>query len=168
MPLPVVLKNFNVYVDGFGFAGLATEVTPPKLTLMTEEHKAGGMDAAADIDMGMEKPSLEFTLAEYNANVIKRFGLIAGGDVPVTLRGAMQGEAGAVVPLLINARGLISEIDKGTWKVGDATTMKVAMSLRYYKETHAGAVLVELDIEGMKRIIDGVDQLAEQRAAIGL
>ena len=30
-----ILKNFNLFVDGRGYAGKADEVTPPKLTIKT-------------------------------------------------------------------------------------------------------------------------------------
>jgi P2 family phage contractile tail tube protein len=41
-----ILKNFNLFVDGRGYAGRAEEVTPPKLTIKTEELRAGGNRAA--------------------------------------------------------------------------------------------------------------------------
>ena len=50
-----ILKNFNLFVDGRGYAGKAEEVTPPKLTIKTEEFRGGGMDVPAAVDMGMEK-----------------------------------------------------------------------------------------------------------------
>lgn len=34
--LPKILKNFNVFVDGRGYAGKIDEVTLPKLTIKTE------------------------------------------------------------------------------------------------------------------------------------
>ena len=41
---PRVLKNMNLFVDGRGYAGRVDEIELPKLTLKTEEHRAGGMD----------------------------------------------------------------------------------------------------------------------------
>ena len=46
-----ILKNFNLFVDGRGYAGRTEEVTPPKLTIKTEELRAGGMDAPISIDL---------------------------------------------------------------------------------------------------------------------
>ena len=31
-----ILKNFNLFVDGRGYAGRAEEVSPPKLSIKTE------------------------------------------------------------------------------------------------------------------------------------
>ena len=38
--LPKILKNFNVFVDGRGYAGKIDEITLPKLTIKTEEYRA--------------------------------------------------------------------------------------------------------------------------------
>ena len=60
-----VLKNMNLFVDGRGYAGVVDELTPPKLTMKTEEHRAGGMDAPVELDMGMEKLEASFSLKKY-------------------------------------------------------------------------------------------------------
>lgn len=49
-----ILKNFNLFVDGRGYAGNVSEYTPPNLAVQTEDHRAGGMDAPIALDMGME------------------------------------------------------------------------------------------------------------------
>ncbi|GFR20643.1 phage tail tube protein FII [Trichonephila clavata] len=84
--LPKILKNFNVFVDGRGYAGKIDEVTLPKLTIKTEEYRAGGMDIPINIDMGMEKLEAEFTFAEYDSELFRLFGLIDGNSVSLTLR----------------------------------------------------------------------------------
>ena len=37
--LPRILKNFNLFVDGRGYAGRVDEITLPKLTIKTEEFQ---------------------------------------------------------------------------------------------------------------------------------
>ncbi len=49
--LPKILRNFNVFVDGRGYAGKIDEITLPKLTIKTEEYRAGGMDIPINIDI---------------------------------------------------------------------------------------------------------------------
>ncbi len=89
--LPKILKNFNVFVDGRGYAGKIDEITLPKLTIKTEEYRAGGMDIPINIDMGMEKLEADFTFAEYDKELFRLFGLIYGNSVALTIRGMMQG-----------------------------------------------------------------------------
>ena len=86
--LPRTLRNFQLSVDGVGYAGRVTELTLPTLTIATEEYRAGGLDAPVEIDMGMEALTASFTLAEYDLDVLKRFGLYNQNDVEVTARGA--------------------------------------------------------------------------------
>ena len=85
--IPKILKNFNLFVDGRGYAGRVEELTLPKLSIKTEEIKNGGMDIPIEVDMGMEKLECEFTLSEYDEEIIKLFGLRVGVPNPLTLRG---------------------------------------------------------------------------------
>lgn len=163
-----VLKNMNLFVDGRGHAGKVDELNPPKLTIKTEEHRAGGMDAPVELDMGMEKLETDFTLSAFDKEVLKQFGLAPGNQIPLTIRGALESEDGTVTPVTINLRGQIKELDFGTWKPGDKNQLKVMVAPRYYKLTHGADLIHEIDVAGMIRVIDGVDQLAGQRAALGL
>ena len=55
-----VLKNFTLSIDGIGQAGKLEEYTAPEITRITEDFRAGGMDIAVPVDMGMEP--MEVTL----------------------------------------------------------------------------------------------------------
>ena len=87
--IPKILKNFNVYVDGRGYAGRLDEITLPKLAIKTEEYQGAGMSAPIDIDMGMEKLEMDLTFSEYDKELFKLFGLTNGSEVALTIRGAM-------------------------------------------------------------------------------
>jgi hypothetical protein len=165
--IPKVLKGFNLFVDGQGYAGLVEDITLPKLSLKREDLYNGGMDAPIDLEMGMDKLECDFTLSEYSEAVIKQFGLSNGAQVPLTLKGGLDGETG-VTPVVVTLRGAWKDLDMGNWKAGDKPTLKASVSLRYYKLTIGGTDLVEVDVENMVRVIDGVDQLAPMRDAIGL
>ncbi len=165
--IPKILKNFSAFVDGRGFAGRVDEVVLPKLTIQTEEHRAGGMDAPIEIDLGMEKLEAELTFAEYDIELFRLFGLIDGSAVAITLRGAIQA-SGDAEPVVINLRGSFRELDAGTWKAGDKATLKCMVAARYYKLTINETEVIEIDAENMIRVVNGVDQLASVRDAIGV
>ncbi|MBE0529546.1 MAG: phage major tail tube protein [Rhodospirillales bacterium] len=161
--LPKTLKNFTVFVDGVGYAGRIEEGAPPKTTLDTQEFAGGGMAGTVDIPMGtVAKMEFEFTLAEMNPDVIGKLGQ---ADVPITFRGAQGTENEAVI---IETRSLIREPDLGTWKRGDKNTLKIAATASYYKLSIAGSDVIEVDVEAMKFVVRGVDQLAAVRTALGL
>ena len=167
MIIPKVLKHFNLFIDGKGYAGLVGELSLPRLSLKMDELYSAGMDAPIELDMGMDKLSCDFSLYEYNADVIKQFGLNNGAQVPLTLRGGLDNEGG-VSPVVVTLRGAWQDLDMGSWQAGDKPSLKVTVTLRYYKLNIDGADLIEVDVQNMVRKIDGVDQLEAMRAAIGL
>jgi len=163
-----ILKNMNLFVDGRGMAGNIEEITLPKLTSKTEEFRNGGMDAPIEVEMGMEKLEADFTLTAFRKEVLSLWGLATGNIKPLTIRGSLSSEDGKETGVIINLRGMIKEVDMGSWKPGDKSVTKFAVALRYYKLTVGGQVIHEIDVPNMIRIIGGVDQLATTRANLGL
>lgn len=162
-----ILKNFNLFVDGRGYAGRAEEVSPPKLSIKTEELRAGGMDVPISIDMGMEKLEASFSLVEYDPEILKQFGVVSGNAVQLTLRGALTDDE-TTSPMIIKLQGMFTEVDMGKFKAGDKATMQCTVACRYYSLEIDGQKVVEIDVDNMTRIIDGTDTLAEIRSALGL
>ena len=163
-----VLRDFNLFVDGRGYLGRCEEVSPPKLAIKTEETRVGGMDAPVEVDMGMEKLECSFSLLAIDRDVLSLWGVSTGNRVPLVFRGALRSEDGTERAAVIEVRGLIREIDWGTWKAGDKASLKVTMACRYYKLEIGGDTIHEIDVENGVRIVDGEDQLAERRKALGI
>ena len=57
---------------------------------------------------------------------------------------------------------------RSDWKAGDKAEVKHAIGVTYYKLEVGGVVIYEIDPVGMRRVINGVDQLAGQRNDLGL
>ncbi|AAO56873.1 phage major tail tube protein [Pseudomonas syringae pv. tomato] len=166
--IPETLSNLNLFVDGVSFQGDVSSLTLPKLTLKTEEHRAGGMDLPVELDMGMEKQEANFTTTGVRRESLKFFGLADGTAFNGVFRGAFKGLKGKVTPVVVTLRGRLKEVDMGDWKPGDKSEIKHAVALTYYKLEVDGRLIYEIDALGMKRVIDGVDQLAAERSALGL
>lgn len=158
----------NVFVDGKGFAGLASSLTLPKLKIKTEDDRPGGMDAAVKHDMGMEAMEGSFSLSGISVDVLKFFGLADQSAFNGAFRGAYRDQKGKVLGVIATFRGLLTEVDFGDWKPGEKAETKFALAASYYKLEVDGAVVYEIDAYGMTRVINGTDQLAEIRKAIGL
>lgn len=165
--LPRLVKNFAVFIDGRAYNGRADEVELPKLTIKTEEHRAGGMDAPVEVDMGMEKLECKVTLSDYDPEVAKLIGLYNAGT-QIVLRGAIQRQGEPAQPVEIRMRGGVKELDRGSWKAGDKATTSVSIACMSYSERINGEEVVNIDVENMIRTIGGVDQLAEVRSALGI
>lgn len=163
--IPKILKNFNVYVDGRGYAGRVEEITLPKLTIKTEEFQGAGMSAPIEIDMGMEKLEMDMTFAEYDSELFKLFGLTNGADVSLTIRGAIEGN-GKTEPVIINVRGYFKELDFDSWKPAEKATLKCSVACSYYRLTVSDNELIEIDPVNMIRNVNGKDQLSEMRSIL--
>jgi len=166
--IPQTLANLNLFVDGVSFQGDVTSLTLPKLTLKTEELRLGGMDAPIEKDQGMEKMEASFATTGVRKESLKFFGLADGTSFNGTFRGAFKGLKGAITPVVVTLRGLLKELDMGDWKPADKAEFKHSVALTYYKLEVDGRLMYEIDPLGMKRVINGVDQLAAQRSALGL
>jgi len=163
-----VSKNFNLFVDGRGYAGQVDEVNPPKLTQKTEEFRAGGMNAPIELIVGMEKMEADFTLVSYDKDVLALFGVTEGNTVPFIIREALESFDGTITSVVHTMRGKIKEIDPGTRKPGDLPKLKATLALTYYKLQHGTTVVHEIDVENMIQVINGTDALAATRTALGI
>lgn len=70
--------------------------------------------------------------------------------------------------MTVDLHGGFKKNTLGTWKAGDLTQNEAEMSIRYLKIQIQDTVVVEIDIDNMIRIVNGVDQLASIRTAMGM
>ena len=166
---PRILKDMNLFVDGRGYAGQATELTLPKLTRKTEEHLAGGMAAPMNIDMGLEKLEASFTLTGFNEAILRQWGFTGSEGISVRFKGSISPNDGGSneLPVSVAMRGSFTELDWGSWKPAEVATLKVTMSVTYYQYTQNGQALFEIDGPNGIEIVDGVDRLAQRRVNLG-
>lgn len=163
-----IRKNFALFVDGTSYAGEAKQVNPPKLARVMEDFRAGGMDGTMGLDMGQEKMDADFTLTKYADKLLAMYGLAPGNQKAVVLREVMESQDGTVKPVIHTMRGTVTEMDSGTSEPGKAGELKLTWNLNYYKLQHGQTVIQEIDIPNMVHIVNGVDQLAAKRAALGI
>ncbi|MEQ6290542.1 phage major tail tube protein [Vogesella sp. GCM10023246] len=166
--IPQTLTNFNLALAGTSYAGKASQVQLPKLKRKTEAWRGGGMDGEIDLAVGLEKMEAGFTLTGIDKASLAMFGLADGSAFNGTFRGAFTDKKGKVVAAVCTLRGLLTEVDMGNWEAGKKNETKYALTADYYKLEVDGAVVYEIDPVGLVRIIDGVDELAAERAALGL
>jgi P2 family phage contractile tail tube protein len=159
-----ILKNFNLFIDSIGYAGNIDELQLPNLTLKVEEYRAGGMDAPVEIDQGLEKMEVSGTLSKVDDLILASFGQ----TLNLTARGALQSLGGAVTPVEVRMTGLVKTLENSAWQPGAKATVKFTATLSYYQYKQGGATIHEIDVLNFKRTINGDDQLADQRRALGL
>lgn len=160
-----ILKNFNLYVDGRGYAGNVEEVQLPALNIAGEEYRAGGLDIPVDIDMGMDKLEATFRITKWESEIEKLFGT---GYINLTFRGALEDLDGTVRACVVKLRGKIHGSESEAVTPGAKAARSYRVPLVGYTYIIDGETIHEIDVLNMKRIINGVDRLAEQRKAIGI
>jgi P2 family phage contractile tail tube protein len=166
--VPQTLFNTNLFIDGVNFAGDVPSLTLPKLTVKTEEYRGGGMDAAIEMDQGLEKLEAAFSTKGIRRDAMRFFGLADLTAFNGVFRGAYKAQKGKATPVVATLRGALKEVDPGEWKPGGEAEYKFAVAVSYYKLEVEGRVMFEIDPLNSVRVIDGVDQLADVRAALGL
>lgn len=162
--LPRQLKAFNAYIDGESYAGRCDTATMPSLALQMEDHRAGGMDAAIKLEMGMEAMTTTLVLSDYSERIIPLIGV---PETALVLRGGVQSQGRAVEPVVVNMRGMLSTVEFSEWQPGSKSTKTLTYELSYFRFRQNEVQLCEIDIINMIRTFGTVDQLAGLRAAIG-
>lgn len=169
MALPRKLKAFAAFVDGTNYMGEVPEVTLPTLTRKLEEYRGGGMNGPIELDFGQEKMEAEIKAAGWIGGLVAKWGAATHDAVLIRFAGAIQADdSEAVIPVEVVMRGRLTERDPGSAKAGDATERTYKYSLSYYKEVVDGQVEIEIDLVNMVESVDGQDNLASTRAALGI
>ena len=169
MGLPRSLKNFATFVDGTSYVGEMPEVGLPKLTRKMEKYRSGGMNSEVQLDFGMEGLEAELTAAGYMKDLFDSWGTLRHDGVLLRFAGSLQGDDNESWDSMeVVMRGRFSEIDPGKAKAGDKTEIKFKAEISYYKLSVNGQVKLEIDAVHFIEIVNGIDRLAQVRAALGI
>ncbi|MGR3199463.1 MAG: phage major tail tube protein [Paracoccus sp. (in: a-proteobacteria)] len=165
MALPKTIRNFNAFIDGISYFGLATEAKIPWPKIQTEAHRGAGMDGPIGMDMGMEALSAEATFAEWSPALLKRVGI----ETRVVFRPAAKADGSANVDTIVaTVSGLVTGNEGGDLKPGTGANLKLMWDVRQYRLEINNAVIWDIDLVAGRRIVGGVDQLAALRKAMGI
>ena len=168
--IPQLLKDAQVFVDGRGYAGRCQKFKLPKLSRKMEEIMAGGMAGSIDADMGLEKLECSFDMYEWSSDIIALWGEVNAAGTGVRIMCALERDDGSeeVTPVQVELRGRLKMVEQGDIEHGKVTPMSCEMSLTYYRYTHNGTDLIEIDMVNMVEKVNGQDRLQARRDAIGL
>ena len=167
--LPRTLKNFNVFVDTHSWAGVAEEVTIPKITKKTEDFRGAGMIGDVALVMGYEKLEGEVVYAGFDVKQYRQLGVCGTSDLPVRYVGIYERQDNCSYQNVeIYCRGQAIELDPGSSKNGEKTETKMSYNYSYYRLEVDGVIEVELDfINGVERF--GTSDIGQQlRKLLGL
>lgn len=160
--LPRTLKNYNVFVDGQNWAGVAQSIQIPKITKKTEDFRGAGMIGDVALVTGYEKLEGEITYAGFDPRMYKQLSNTPISSLPVRYVGVYERQdTGSMQNVEIYLRGRAKEIDLGDIKNGEKTETKMSYAYTYMRVEVDGEVIVELDlVSGIERF--GETNLADQ------
>ncbi|MDM1022075.1 phage major tail tube protein [Acinetobacter sp. VNK23] len=170
MALPKKLKLMNLYNEGNSYLGQTGEVTLPKLGRKLENWR-GNLNGNVKWDAGLADDINEMTwkLGGIDKLVLQQFGAASISAFGLRFAGSYQrDDTGETDAVEIVVRGRHEEIDFGNAKSGDDTETTIKTIWTYYKLSINGQVVIEIDIPGLKEVVNGVDLLEAHRNNIGL
>lgn len=164
-----IFVNFALWVADVGYIGECKELTPPVLEAKTLDYMAGGMGGALKVPMGqIEAMEAQFTLISYNLDALRNMGFVWGQEIALDARGAVSAEDGTTKSVRVSMRGHLTKGESDAWKAGEEVGLQCTMQCTYYLLEANGETIAEADPENGVLIVNGVDQTAAQRTAMGI
>lgn len=161
-----ILRNFTWWVDGKSMHLEIDELQLPNIKDKLEEVRVG--DMGFDVSLGIEKLEAKAKLFTRNPDIMAQMGIRPGVRLRSTFRGQTvdetNGQSAAEVVVMEHRISGEPEAWKSGSKAGVGYTLN---SLLYYKHSIDTRVIHLIDPVNMERIVDGVDQLAATREALG-
>lgn len=170
MKHPDKLNNFSVWMDGDKLLGVV-DVTLPNLTPLKETSKgagiAGEFETRAIGHFGSLKLSMTWRRATAHAML-----MVNPEGKALELRGAAQvidsdSYTFAVSPIRITVRASGSDMQPGKFDPATAMGTTTEVECLYLRVEADGTTLTEIDKLNFKAVVNGVDELAEVRTALG-
>lgn len=169
--IPAVLTNAKVYKDGVDQLGVAT-VDAPDFECLTESITGLGIAGEMDVPVAGHFKSMALKI-KWNTVTDKAVELLQPVGHHIEIRGNIQqldAGSGKFVnkAVKIVAKSMPKKIGIGKFEAGKKMEPETELELYYYKLWIGGRELVELDKLNFIFVLNGVDQLAEVRANLGM
>jgi P2 family phage contractile tail tube protein len=168
MALTNILRNFVVFVDGFGKVGDGSECVLPKITEKVEEFLGGGMYRPIEVALSGEKLEASFKLTSFDEQVISKAGLYAGQEKSFVFRGSVAHTSGESFSVVARMLAGIKDIDFGTWKVGEKSEIQFMLRVNRYTLHKGDTELLHIDPLNLIERRLGVNQTENDRINLGL
>lgn len=168
--IPMKMNNFNVFKESDRLLGVA-KATLPKFTYLKDTVEGAGIGGKVDVVIDGHFEAITFEMDFRNIDSQNCSFTPKAKDY--TLKGSLQLYDGSAreyknVPLIMDFRMQMQEIDTGNAEVGKGSGAKVKFNVLSVKVSIDGKVVRHADPFAMIDLIDGIDVLAEIRSQIGM
>jgi len=165
------VTNANIYVGGVSYMGRAEEVSLPDVQAKMADHKALGMVGELELPAGLQKMSMKIKwnsiypdVMKQTHNVFQAIDLQIYTNVETYEGGSRSGQAKCVVYVTAipkKSGGLV-------FKAQDNVEREDEFNVTAYKMEIDDEEIIDIDIMNNIWRVNGVDQLAQYRANLGL
>jgi P2 family phage contractile tail tube protein len=170
MNTQLVYSKGAMYVqNNVRVAGL-NSFTPPALVNTVGSVRATWQDAPVSVDTGMEAMQCDIKVRA-DKDVLGLFGFVKGRKVRAQIRRTFKDmTTNELSEWVDEVEGLISNLtpDEHGADGQESVAYSITMNVNYYKMTVDGFVYYEIDPLNMKRVVNGVDTLADERRMLGM
>ncbi len=169
MKMPQIITDFNTFVDGNTYAGVANKVTIPAVVFETVEKDLAGNAGAYEILTGqIGKLESELQFDTFAAKEI--FKLVGDGNaanIPVIIRGSLK-DAGQDVGLKITMQGIWKSWESNELTKKGEVQNKFKVSIRKLAVESDGAELIYINLPTWDVRMNGNDIGKKIKANLGL
>jgi P2 family phage contractile tail tube protein len=166
------LYNGNVYIDGFSLFGAFEEVTLPEIKTVNQEHKALGMIGKLEFPSGFDMMTVKVKWnGPYDLGLITSSAVYTGQNL-IFMASRESWDAAAGRYLEQPVRAYLNVRPKGIGGMNSKPMTDVDLETEwactsYFLEID-GNPIVNIDINNSIYEVEGVDQLAQYRANLGI
>ena len=166
------LTNANMYNDGASLLGKCEEITLPSIKAKTSEHKALGMVMSLNIPSGFEAMNGKVKWNAIYPDLIAAFGspyktnkIQVRGNLETWDAAGRTQQQGVVAFLTVRFKDALPSIGL---KQNDNSEQESEYECSYYRLEVGGQKLIEIDAFAQIFFVNGTDELAGYRAALGI
>jgi len=158
-----IWRDQNILVNGIGNLGVSKSLKVPELEFLTSERE--GAIAVEEVIPLLKAMSAEIVLNEYNTEVYSAVSKQFSNSPTFFCKGSMvQGDQ--KIPVLHTIKGKVKKLGSPIPDRGKEVEMTLEISVSVFSKEINGVKVIDIDLENMICIIDGVDLYAELRAHI--
>lgn len=165
------VTNANVYVDGIGFAGKASEVELPKVTSIMEEQGALGLIGQVELPSGLEKMEAMIKWNSMYPEILRKaYDPTTGVSLQIRSEIAVY-ENNTLVqrqPVKAFISGTFKDVSGMNFQQNQVLNVDTALNVNRFRLEIAGERIVEVDLLNNIHFVGNRDILAQYRINLGL
>ncbi|PZT47261.1 phage tail protein [Helicobacter valdiviensis] len=167
--IPQVIEQANCFIDGYGYAGVARDITLPTIEQEVIESKGA---ISANYGTGIFKAmEASFKISEMGEQMFNAFGANTFNKekIPLVFKASIhQSGSGKEVPFVVELDGEWTSITPPSIVAGSEFTSEVKINVHYIKISMDGKKLFLADVKNLILEIDGKDLLSGVRENLSL